>query len=153
MGIFLTDDPWNPHVRPNGFLRALPEYTAVWTPRTSNLRQLCALGCAASGTCRSDTTPSIASRPSSQRRSGDHWSATWSSSGALIPIGEPFSRTWSMRAWAWRSMEATGGVSRGFSHSIEGSRRLMSFDSQPVREGEPLLGAPCKSRWACNEEL
>ena len=42
---YLTDDPWNPAHRATWFLRALPEYRAVFSPRRSNLRDLVAAGC------------------------------------------------------------------------------------------------------------
>lgn len=39
-----TDDPWNPTMRAEWFLKALPHYDAVFTPRHSNTAQLAALG-------------------------------------------------------------------------------------------------------------
>jgi len=42
---YLTDDPWNPAHRAPWFLNALPEYSAVFSPRQANLGYLAALGC------------------------------------------------------------------------------------------------------------
>jgi hypothetical protein len=42
---FLTDDPWNPAHRANWFLKALPKYDQVFSPRRSNLDDLARLGC------------------------------------------------------------------------------------------------------------
>jgi spore maturation protein CgeB len=42
---YLTDDPWNPTHRSRWFLASLPEYDAIFTPRTANLDDLRALGC------------------------------------------------------------------------------------------------------------
>lgn len=42
---FLTDDPWNPAHRAAWFLRALPHYDHVFSPRQSNLDMLHAHGC------------------------------------------------------------------------------------------------------------
>lgn len=42
---FLTDDPWNPAHRSRWFLRALPGYDVVFTPRRSNAADLTAAGC------------------------------------------------------------------------------------------------------------
>jgi spore maturation protein CgeB len=44
---FLTDDPWNPAHRAPWFLRALPLYDHVFSPRRANLATLRAHGCAA----------------------------------------------------------------------------------------------------------
>jgi spore maturation protein CgeB len=41
---FLTDDPWNPAHRAPWFLRALPHYAHVFTPRRANEEELLALG-------------------------------------------------------------------------------------------------------------
>jgi hypothetical protein len=41
---YLTDDPWNPAHRAPGFLEALRQYDAVFSPRRSTLRDLEALG-------------------------------------------------------------------------------------------------------------
>ena len=43
---FLTDDPWNRWHRAPWFLRALPRYDRVFSPRHANLRDLEKLGCA-----------------------------------------------------------------------------------------------------------
>ena len=43
---FSTDDPWNPGMRSNWHLRALPSYDLVFSPRRSNLEDLRHLGCA-----------------------------------------------------------------------------------------------------------
>lgn len=49
MGIFrlnfLTDDPWNPAHCAAWFLRALPHYDQVYSPRQANLNDLRQLGC------------------------------------------------------------------------------------------------------------
>jgi spore maturation protein CgeB len=42
---YLTDDPWNKMHRAPWFLKALPEYYAVFSPRQANLGDLEALGC------------------------------------------------------------------------------------------------------------
>jgi hypothetical protein len=42
---FLTDDPWNPAHRAPWFLRALPQYSAVFSPRHLNLPDLLQAGC------------------------------------------------------------------------------------------------------------
>jgi spore maturation protein CgeB len=42
---YLTDDPWNPAHRARWFLRALPKYSAVFSPRRSNLHDLAHHGC------------------------------------------------------------------------------------------------------------
>lgn len=42
---YSTDDPWNPGQRAEWFLRTLPLYDIVFTPRTSNLADFVALGC------------------------------------------------------------------------------------------------------------
>jgi hypothetical protein len=42
---FLTDDPWNPAHRGKWFLRALPKYDGIFSPRRSNLKDLDELGC------------------------------------------------------------------------------------------------------------
>lgn len=42
---FLTDDPFNPAHRARWFLRALPEYRVVFTPRRSNVADLTRLNC------------------------------------------------------------------------------------------------------------
>jgi hypothetical protein len=42
---FLTDDPWNPAHYAPWFLRALPEYDYVFTPRHANQADLQRLGC------------------------------------------------------------------------------------------------------------
>ncbi len=42
---FLTDDPWNSHHKAPWFMRALPHYDRVFSPRKSNLDDLHALGC------------------------------------------------------------------------------------------------------------
>jgi hypothetical protein len=44
---FLTDDPWNPRHRAAWFLKALPHYDFVFSPRHSNLQDLREHGCAA----------------------------------------------------------------------------------------------------------
>jgi spore maturation protein CgeB len=43
---YSTDDPWNPAMRSNWHLRALPSYDLVFSPRRSNLDDLRRLGCA-----------------------------------------------------------------------------------------------------------
>ena len=43
---FSTDDPWNPGMRSNWHLRALPSYDLVFSPRRSNLDDFRHLGCA-----------------------------------------------------------------------------------------------------------
>ena len=42
---YLTDDPWNPAMRSSWYLRALPLYDLVFTPRRSNLEDFQRLGC------------------------------------------------------------------------------------------------------------
>ena len=42
---FSTDDPWNRAVRAAWYLRALPHYDTVFTPRTANLQDFEDLGC------------------------------------------------------------------------------------------------------------
>ena len=42
---FLTDDPWNPAHTAPWFMRALPHYDVVFSPRRANLQDLCAAGC------------------------------------------------------------------------------------------------------------
>jgi spore maturation protein CgeB len=42
---YLTDDPWNPMHRAPWFLKALPNYFAVFSPRHANLHDLASLGC------------------------------------------------------------------------------------------------------------
>jgi spore maturation protein CgeB len=42
---YSTDDPWNPAVRSNWHLRALPFYDLVFSPRRSNLDDFRRLGC------------------------------------------------------------------------------------------------------------
>jgi len=42
---YLTDDPWNPVHRASWFLRALPAYDHVFTPRRANVEDLTRLGC------------------------------------------------------------------------------------------------------------
>ena len=42
---YLTDDPWNPAHRADWFLRALPYYSHIFSPRQSNLDMLRAHGC------------------------------------------------------------------------------------------------------------
>jgi hypothetical protein len=44
---YLTDDPWNPAHRAPWFMRALPQYRHVFTPRHANEEQLRACGVAA----------------------------------------------------------------------------------------------------------
>lgn len=43
--VYLTDDPWNPAHRAGWFLKALPHYDYVFSPRLANLDDLRALGC------------------------------------------------------------------------------------------------------------
>jgi hypothetical protein len=43
---YSTDDPWNPAMRSDWHLRALPLYDLVFTPRRSNLNDFRRLGCA-----------------------------------------------------------------------------------------------------------
>src|SRR5262249_40023749 len=43
---YSTDDPWNPAIRSNWHLRALPLYDLVFTPRRSNFDDFRHLGCA-----------------------------------------------------------------------------------------------------------
>jgi hypothetical protein len=42
---YLTDDPWNPVFRSSWFLKALPQYDRVYTPRRANLDDLRAARC------------------------------------------------------------------------------------------------------------
>jgi spore maturation protein CgeB len=42
---YSTDDPWNPMQRARWYLRALPEYDFVFTPRRANIEELRRLGC------------------------------------------------------------------------------------------------------------
>jgi spore maturation protein CgeB len=42
---FLTDDPWNSHHTARWFMRALPEYDIVFTPRKANIEDLRLAGC------------------------------------------------------------------------------------------------------------
>jgi len=42
---FLTDDPWNPAHKAPWFMRALPHYDCVFSPRRANLADLRGLGC------------------------------------------------------------------------------------------------------------
>ena len=42
---FLTDDPWNPAHRASWFLKALPHYDHVFSPRRANHDDLAGLGC------------------------------------------------------------------------------------------------------------
>ncbi len=42
---FLTDDPWNPSHKAPWFMRALPSYDHVFSPRRSNLEDLRKFGC------------------------------------------------------------------------------------------------------------
>jgi hypothetical protein len=42
---YSTDDPWNPAMRSNWHLRALPSYDLVFSPRRSNLGDFRRLGC------------------------------------------------------------------------------------------------------------
>jgi spore maturation protein CgeB len=42
---FTTDDPWSPISRANWFLRALPAYDVVFTPRRANIADLQRAGC------------------------------------------------------------------------------------------------------------
>ena len=42
---YLTDDPWNANHRAPWFMRALPNYDYVFSPRTANLEDLRRLGC------------------------------------------------------------------------------------------------------------
>jgi spore maturation protein CgeB len=41
---YLTDDPWNPAHRAPWFMRALPQYSVVFSPRRANLPDLQAIG-------------------------------------------------------------------------------------------------------------
>jgi hypothetical protein len=43
---YSTDDPWNPKLRAQWFLRTLPSYNAVFTPRRANIDDFrrCGLG-------------------------------------------------------------------------------------------------------------
>jgi hypothetical protein len=43
--VFLTDDPWNPVHRAPWFVKALPYYDCVFTPRAANVEDLRAAGC------------------------------------------------------------------------------------------------------------
>ncbi|MDP9171219.1 MAG: glycosyltransferase, partial [Acidobacteriota bacterium] len=43
---FLTDDPWNPQHTAGWFMRALPHYDIVFTPRRANVEDLRRAGCA-----------------------------------------------------------------------------------------------------------
>jgi spore maturation protein CgeB len=42
---YSTDDPWNPTMRSNWYLQALPLYDLIFTPRRSNLDDFQRLGC------------------------------------------------------------------------------------------------------------
>jgi spore maturation protein CgeB len=42
---YSTDDPWSPTQRAQWYLRALPAYDVVFTPRIANIGDLLALGC------------------------------------------------------------------------------------------------------------
>jgi len=42
---FSTDDPWNPVNGARWFLRALPEYDVIFTPRRANIADFCRIGC------------------------------------------------------------------------------------------------------------
>src|SRR5262249_28072529 len=42
---YSTDDPWNPAMRSNWYLHALPFYDMVFTPRRSNLHDFQGIGC------------------------------------------------------------------------------------------------------------
>jgi hypothetical protein len=42
---FSTDDPWNPVNGARWFLRALPEYDVIFTPRRANVADFCRIGC------------------------------------------------------------------------------------------------------------
>jgi len=42
---YSTDDPWNPGHHAGWFLRTLPLYDIVFTPRTANMAEFVALGC------------------------------------------------------------------------------------------------------------
>lgn len=42
---YSTDDPWNPNQRASWFLRALPEYKIVFTPRHANIQDFFKVGC------------------------------------------------------------------------------------------------------------
>jgi hypothetical protein len=42
---FSSDDPWNPANGARWFLRALPEYDVVFTPRRANVADFCRIGC------------------------------------------------------------------------------------------------------------
>ena len=42
---YLTDDPWNPAHHPPWFLKALPLYDRIFSPRRANLEDLRRLGC------------------------------------------------------------------------------------------------------------
>ena len=42
---YSTDDPWNPAMRSNWYLQALPLYDLIFTPRRSNLADFQGLGC------------------------------------------------------------------------------------------------------------
>ena len=44
---YLTDDPFNPAHRSPWFLKALPHYEHVFSPRRANMEDLCRLGCPA----------------------------------------------------------------------------------------------------------
>ena len=42
---FLTDDPWNPSHKASWFMRALPRYDVVFSPRKANMEDLRRAGC------------------------------------------------------------------------------------------------------------
>ncbi len=42
---YSTDDPWNPKLMAAWYLRALPAYSVVFTPRRANINDFRALGC------------------------------------------------------------------------------------------------------------
>jgi len=67
---YLTDDPWNPVHRAAWFLRALPKYSAVFSPRRSNLTDLRNAGCAAAAFLPFAYDPAIHFVGSDSRASG-----------------------------------------------------------------------------------
>jgi len=45
VAVYLTDDPWNPHLRSKWFFDALPHYSHVFTPRRQSIQDLKEIGC------------------------------------------------------------------------------------------------------------
>ena len=67
---FLTDDPWNPAHRAAWFLRALPHYDVVYTPRRANIDDLGRAGCRNVRYLPFAYDPAIFSRPTAHELAG-----------------------------------------------------------------------------------